>query len=198
MAQVASGVFNGQLPWTMIGIGMGIALVVVIIDFILIWRKQSFRIPVLAMATGLYLPFSLSIPILGGGFLAWITELHAKLIYKEMDQEKYSQIGLLFAAGIITGESIIGIIMAIPIVITANSNVLAPFGPLDFWWLGITLLIMFLIMFYCIRIGWVNRLFERLFRQKRQSKNEEETTRIITKDTEDYESVNNEDHLFME
>src|SRR6185312_5366485 len=60
MGTVAKGVFAGGLPWAIIGIGAGIAVVVIAIDAVLTARKSSIRIPVMAFAVGVYLPFDLN------------------------------------------------------------------------------------------------------------------------------------------
>ena len=76
------------------------------------------RAPVLAVAVGIYLPFELSLPILAGGLVAH---------YVTVRLQRASHVGggLLFAAGLITGEALVGIFMAAPIVLTGNSDVLA-------------------------------------------------------------------------
>lgn len=151
MASVADGVFNRNLPWGMIIIGMIIAICVIILDKIQEKRGSSFRLPVLAVAVGIYLPFQLSVPIFFGGIIAWITQ---RILKKRMaavspeDQEgleaegkEAGNRGLLFASGLITGEALIGILMAIPIVISGKADVLAivsnPIGT----WPGIILLL---------------------------------------------------------
>jgi uncharacterized oligopeptide transporter (OPT) family protein len=74
--------------------------------------------PVLAVAVGIYLPFELSVPIFIGGLIGWWANRGkgAAVAYGQ---------GVLFAAGLITGEALIGICMAIPIVATGNPDALA-------------------------------------------------------------------------
>ncbi len=151
MASVADGVFKQNLPWNMIVIGMFVAVVVIVLDKIQEHRQSEFRLPVLAVAVGIYLPFQLSVPIFLGGIIAWLvqrTVKKRKSIAAPSDIEaiedagdRASNRGLLFASGLITGEALIGILMAIPIVISGNADVLAivkkPLGT----WPGIILLI---------------------------------------------------------
>jgi putative OPT family oligopeptide transporter len=125
MASVAGGVLGGELPWDMISIGALIGLTIVAIDEILKRRGSSFRAPVLAVAVGIYLPFELAVPIFFGGLIAWAVSRH------KPDANRTGN-GVLFAAGLITGEALVGILVAIPIVLTGDPSVLA----LD-WNLGV-------------------------------------------------------------
>lgn len=141
MAAVAGGVFHGGLPWTFIGIGMGVAVVVVSFDLWLQARNAVFRTPVLAVAIGIYLPLQLSVAIFAGGVIAWLGGRFLKR--KSASAEAHAtgeRNGLLFAAGLITGEALVGILLAIPIVASSNANVLAFWGEHDGVLPGIVLL----------------------------------------------------------
>ena len=86
-------------------------------------RGSTFRTPVLAVGVGIYLPLELSSAIFVGGLIAHLAaRAHAA---RGRDGEKSMRHGLLFAAGLITGEALVGIFMAIPIVLTKNADVLA-------------------------------------------------------------------------
>jgi uncharacterized oligopeptide transporter (OPT) family protein len=94
------------------------------------WRQASFRTPVLAAAVGIYLPLDLSVPIFLGGVLTAI------VARKRVQPE--NQKGMLFAAGLITGEALIGVLIAVPIVITHRDDVFAlPAGWQFGGWLGL-------------------------------------------------------------
>jgi putative OPT family oligopeptide transporter len=126
MATVAFGVFNMNLPWTLIGIGAGIAVVVIGIDLYLKERGSSFRTPVLAVAVGIYLPIASTAPIFLGGLLAFIAKRAMKRAGLTEEQRAVgNRRGLLFASGIITGEALIGIALAIPFAIYEDANVWA-------------------------------------------------------------------------
>jgi len=118
MASVSKGVFEGNLPWEYIWIGVGLAIAVIILDEYLLRRGSSFRTPVLAVAIGIYLPLELEVPILVGGIIHQVIQvIHKKRgIAKEILEES-GRHGLLFASGLITGEALMGILLAIPIVI---------------------------------------------------------------------------------
>jgi len=128
MQSVAEGVFGGNLPWNMVYIGMAIGIAVIIIDKILEGRQSKFRIPVLALAVGLYLPFELDSAIMLGGLMAWIIDLlqqRRKVADREEAVQRSNQTGLLFASGLITGEALIGIVLAIPVAIYGSSDALS-------------------------------------------------------------------------
>lgn len=140
MQSVAEGVFGGNLPWTMISMGAVIGVIIIIMDEILRKKGSEFRMPVLAVAIGIYLPFELDSAIMLGGLLAWIlsryhkkqgqakTENHAEA------QRASGRAGLLFASGLITGEALVGIVLAIPIAITGSNKVLALMDkPIGVW-----------------------------------------------------------------
>ena len=123
MASVAQGVFEGGLPWTMVSIGAAIGVAIIIIDETLKARGSNFRAPVLAVAVGIYLPLELSSAIFLGGLIAHLaSKAHAA---RGNDGETSMRHGMLFAAGLITGEALVGILMAIPIVISGKADVLA-------------------------------------------------------------------------
>jgi putative OPT family oligopeptide transporter len=129
MAAVAGGVFHGGLPWTMISIGMVVAVVVISFDLWLQARRAEFRTPVLAVAIGIYLPLQLSVAIFLGGVIAWLVGRFFKRARASAEAHATGERnGLLFAAGLITGEAMVGILLAIPIVLSSNADVLAYWG----------------------------------------------------------------------
>ncbi|MFM8846283.1 MAG: OPT family oligopeptide transporter [Gammaproteobacteria bacterium] len=142
MASVAKGLFGGQLPWDMIAIGAVIGVAIIIVDEILKARGSSFRTPVLAVAVGIYLPIELMTPIFLGGMLAFLAERHLRRAGCEAaDLERRGRKGLLFAAGMITGEALMGIAIAVPIVTSGSADVLALPAGLRFGeWLGLGVL----------------------------------------------------------
>lgn len=128
MQSVAEGVFGGNLPWDIITIGMVIGIVVILIDQILARSKSNFRMPVLALAVGLYLPFELDSAIMLGGLVAWLADKgrqRVKIMLGEEARQMSAQSGLLFASGLITGEALIGILLAIPVAVYGTSDVLS-------------------------------------------------------------------------
>lgn len=127
MASVAQGVFKGDMPWTFAFIGMVVAVGIIMLDLFLEARKIAFRTPVLAVAIGFYLPLELSVPIFGGGIIHWAVKgFHKRRNTAREKIEKSSRSGLLFASGLITGEALTGIFLAVPIVILKQYDVNLP------------------------------------------------------------------------
>ena len=149
MAAVAGGVFGDGLPWTMVIVGMLVAAVVIATDIMLEKRGSNFRTPVLAVAVGIYLPLELSVAIFFGGLIAWATERYfAK--HGSSGKEVGDRHGLLFAAGLITGEALLGILLAIPIVLTGRPDALAFWGTHEGTIPGIILLA--IVIFFLYRV----------------------------------------------
>ena len=139
MASVSKGIFGGELPWDMIAIGALIGIAIITLDEILKARGSSFRTPVLAVAVGIYLPLELMTPIFLGGLLHHLVDRHLKRRGADAAAlERHHRKGLLFAAGMITGEALMGIAIAIPIVSSGSAEVLALPEALRFGeWLGL-------------------------------------------------------------
>ncbi len=132
MASVARGVFKGELPWNYIYIGMAVAAGVIALDVYLQKRGSSFRTPVLAVAIGFYLPFELSVPIFGGGLIHYaVKRYHTKKNTKKEQTEESNRNGLLFASGLITGEALTGILLAVPIILLKGIDVELPYWYID-------------------------------------------------------------------
>ena len=155
MESVARGVFSGDLPWPMIYGGMVIAVVIIILDEIQ-KSRGSWRIPVLAVAVGIYLPFELDSAIFVGGVIAWLVSRYVNRQNaqgEELEERKQrsEQTGLLIASGLITGEALIGIGLAIPVGATGNPNVLAIMDDPVGSWLG--LLVIAVICYWLYRMA---------------------------------------------
>jgi putative OPT family oligopeptide transporter len=114
MMSVATGIFGGKLPWTIISVGGGIGALIIIADQYLKKVGSNFRMPVLAVAVGLYLPFELDSSIFVGGVIAWMLDRSFKRnnISSE-NADRASNAGLLIASGLITGEALMGIMIAL-------------------------------------------------------------------------------------
>ena len=99
MKMLVEGIMNAELPWALILIGVFVAVMAEIV-----------KIPVMPFAVGMYLPFSLNAGIMAGGIVRFIVERR-----KGSDEEKKERTdrGVLFTSGLIAGEGIMGIILAI-------------------------------------------------------------------------------------
>ncbi|AQT67556.1 oligopeptide transporter, OPT family [Anaerohalosphaera lusitana] len=136
MASVAKGVFEGGLPWNFLFAGMVIAVGIILCDLYLAKLKSDFRMPVLAVAIGFYLPLYLSVPILLGGIVSKAVKTWHRKRKSTKEQVGISaRNGLLMASGLITGEALMGIFLAIPIVMLKGKKDL-PF--VDYLWSPVT------------------------------------------------------------
>jgi putative OPT family oligopeptide transporter len=146
MESVSRGMFGGHLPWDMVIVGMGIGAVIIVVDEILKAGKTGVRAPVLAAAVGIYLPLELEVPIFIGGLLAYLAERRltagiALFGATKEDVEKLTRRGMLFAAGLITGEALLGVFIAVAIVAFKRDDVFALPAALQFGgWLGLLML----------------------------------------------------------
>jgi putative OPT family oligopeptide transporter len=132
MASVSRGVFKGDLPWAYVFMGMGVAVVVITLDLYLKSIKSAFRTPVLAVAIGFYLPLELSVPIFAGGLIHYaVSRYHKRKNTDIKHLEESSRHGLLFASGLITGEALMGILLAIPIILLKQIDITLPFWYID-------------------------------------------------------------------
>ncbi len=109
MKMIVEGVMGGNLPWNLVFVGVFIALVVEVLG-----------IPVLPFAIGLYLPIYLSVPMMLGGLLRWYLEKRKYASEKEKDNTVQS--GVLYSSGLIAGEGIVGILLAVLAVIPMGLN----------------------------------------------------------------------------
>lgn len=144
MKVVVEGVMDGNLPWTLIFIGAAIAIVVEVIG-----------IPVLAFAVGLYLPIHLSAPIFVGGVIKWFIKDKRK--YSSEKQKKASvEKGILYSSGMIAGEGLVGILLAVFAVAGINDvfNLSSIYGD-NFYavgnWVGIAVFVALLatLFYFC-------------------------------------------------
>ncbi len=97
MKMIVEGIMDGNLPWTFVFIGVAIAITLEIL-----------QIPVLPVAIGLYLPLELSSTIMIGGAIRWFIDKK-----RNISENDETNGGVLFSSGLIAGEGLVGIILAI-------------------------------------------------------------------------------------
>jgi putative OPT family oligopeptide transporter len=155
MESVARGMFGGHLPWNMVLTGIGIGVAIIIFDEILKANsKTGIRAPVLAAAVGIYLPLDLEVPIFLGGLLSWYVQQKllagaAGVAHSPEEIERLNRKGMLFAAGLITGEALVGVAVAIIIVVSHSAEPLALPEAFQFGgWLGFLLLMGLMFLLY--------------------------------------------------
>ncbi len=118
-ASLVDGFFGaGTLPWNMIALGAGIGVLLILLDRLLERSGSAFRAHVMPVAVGIYLPLSLATPIFLGGLLHQVFRRAGS-----GNSPGLQDPGLLFGSGLIAGESLMGILLAIPIVLDIDLTV---------------------------------------------------------------------------
>jgi putative OPT family oligopeptide transporter len=153
MAGIVEGVLTGEMVWPFVFAGMVLAFVLILID-----------LPVLPVAIGIYLPFTLSVPIFSGGIVRHITNRYIEKKYGSAEEEEISdwelaikqtgvkpkekiiRTGLLLTAGLIAGEALMGVIVAFLIIGGLNLTIFRfpPILPAILIWLFIATLLAYI------------------------------------------------------
>ena len=122
MKLVIEGVLEASLPWGLVAIGVGIALV-----------AEGFRIPTLAFAVGVYLPVGTMVPVFLGGMLRWWME---RTSASEDERIERRERGVLFGSGLVGGTGLFGVAIAAVVFIAGSAPTgigtlwAGPFAPL--------------------------------------------------------------------
>lgn len=111
MKMVVEGVMGSNLPWALVFVGVFLALVVEILG-----------IPVLPFAVGLYLPIHLSTPIMVGGLVRLYFD--KKKMASESDRKQIVENGVLYSSGMIAGEGLVGILLAVCAIVPVGAGTL--------------------------------------------------------------------------
>ncbi|MGC7406041.1 OPT family oligopeptide transporter [Pandoraea pneumonica] len=134
MTAIAKGIFTHQLDWSMLGIGAILGLVLISIDAMLAKRGGVARLPVIAVGIGVYLPPTIGSALVIGSVLGWIShrimKARAKAHGKDFGPyaEAAERRGVLLASGLIVGESLVGVAMAMVVGFTGSDAPLAIVG----------------------------------------------------------------------
>jgi len=115
--KLVGGIFGSgkDIPWDLVGWGAGIGVVAILIDRLFLEpRKAKFRLHAMPLAVGMYLPWTVTFPILIGGIVYKVVEGRSKA-RGDSEDERQSTIhrGLLFSSGLVAGEAIMGILIAL-------------------------------------------------------------------------------------
>ena len=120
MTTIAKAIFSHSLQWNYILTGIGIGVVLIIINEVLKRSGSKLMLPTLAVGMGIYLPPAINMPIAIGAIMAAF--LKRRIGKDEAKQKDAERVGTLFAAGLIVGESLIGVIMALIIALSVTSG----------------------------------------------------------------------------
>jgi putative OPT family oligopeptide transporter len=115
MKMIVQGIMTAQLPWTLVAIGVALAIFCYLVD-----------LPVLSVAIGIYLPLGLTSAVFAGGLLRSLVERSAKR--KGDADEKAVDKGVLLASGMVAGDALIGIVIGL----FAAVGTKIAFGPMLF------------------------------------------------------------------
>ncbi len=138
MQALAEGVFGDGIEWNFIFIGFAVAVALIVLDLIQKKRGASFRLPVLAVAVGIYLPLGLSVSIFMGGLISYVVQKRSNNL-TDSEKTARSSHGLLIASGLITGEALMGVLVAVVTVRLFKQGIELPYLDAFSWatWLGL-------------------------------------------------------------
>ncbi|MFZ5969863.1 MAG: OPT family oligopeptide transporter [Bacillota bacterium] len=108
---VVEGVMQGNLPWSLIFIGVGIGIVIELLE-----------LPILPIAIGFYLPIHLTTTIFIGGLIRGILNLDF-INFDDFQRKEKIGSGILFSSGLIAGEGIVGVILALLSVLKIDTSI---------------------------------------------------------------------------
>jgi len=144
MKGIVQGILGGEMLWPYVIAGAVLAFVLILIN-----------LPVLPVAIGIYLPFTLSLPIFAGGTIRHFTDKYIKKKYGSSEEEEISdwelaikqtgvkpkekaiRTGLLFSAGLVAGEALMGVVVAVLVVLGIQLSLFAAVP----WWPGLLIFV---------------------------------------------------------
>ena len=122
MTTIAQGIFSSQLAWEYIYLGMGLGVLLVIVNQLLKQHTSNLCLPPLAVGMGIYLPPSLQTPLVIGAIMGYFLNKKLKENKGEEGLQNGMRRGTLFASGLIVGESLIGVALAGIIVVSVTGG----------------------------------------------------------------------------
>ena len=152
MKQIATGIFQGSLDWTMLGIGVAVGIAVILIDMLLRGSGKG-ALPPLAVGLGIYLPPTIGLTLTIGAVLGWCIHKAIKTRAKSVNNDwtkAAEERGLLLASGLIVGESLMGLLIAALIGFSGKDAPLALVGEhfVPAMWLGLLYFVGLCVFFY--------------------------------------------------
>ena len=122
MTTIAQGIFSSTLAWEYIYMGLGLGVILVVVDQLLKRTTRNLCLPPLAVGMGIYLPPSVQTPLVVGAILGYFLRKHMKEKHGEEEAKAGFRRGTLFASGLIVGESIVGVVLAGVIVASVTNG----------------------------------------------------------------------------
>jgi putative OPT family oligopeptide transporter len=166
MASVAKGVFLQVLDWPLVFIGVGIGAGILILDQLILKPLHSeYRLSVMAVALGIYLPIDVIMPLVIGGLINYLARARLKShrhrhgVHFPRVESNTERQGLLFASGLIAGDALLGILLAIPFAAYQSTSILSIVGPSFKDTATVLGLLMFsAVGYYLYRLGWQEKV----------------------------------------
>ena len=125
MTTIAEGIFSHNLQWDYIFTGVAIGVALIVVDLVLKRSSDRLSLPVLAVGMGLYLPPSVNTPIVIGTILAALLrhQISRRQVADSESRFRHAErTGTLVAAGLIVGESLVGVVLAFVIAFSVTSG----------------------------------------------------------------------------
>ena len=126
ISSLAKGVISADIDWSLIQIGAGIGVAVIILNEVLSHTTKHMSIPPLAVGLGIYLPTQSTLMIVVGAIAGWFFDRAAD---RTARPEAAKQLGVLLASGLIVGEGIIGVVLSAIVVFSGKDAPLGLVGP---------------------------------------------------------------------
>ena len=136
MKMVIEGVMGGDMPWSLVFVGVAIAVFVEVVG-----------LPVLPIAIGIYLPIHLNAGVMLGGLVRLLVE--KRKYASETEKESCIQSGILYASGLIAGEGVVGILLAVFAVLGISLDISGVINLGNLGGLAAFALVLGSILFFC-------------------------------------------------
>ncbi|MDF1677938.1 MAG: oligopeptide transporter, OPT family [Legionellaceae bacterium] len=152
LAAITEAMFRNTLPWNMMFSGALVIIGLLALNH-LFKLARFFRLSILGVAIGMYLPLSSSFPLFLGGMLAYLMErrLQRLNLNKEAINSR-RQIGTLIACGLVAGSALMDVLVAIPFSFMHTSDALALVGPnFEPYAVGLSVLVIVSLSYWMIR-----------------------------------------------
>ena len=162
MSALAQGVLENNVDWSLIELGVGIGVAMIIVDALVRRLIPGAHLSPLAVGLGIYLPTSATLMVVVGAIVGWYFDRRAD---RRPNAARTKQLGVLFASGLIVGEGLIGVLIAALVAFTGKDFPLGLVGD-DFAdhqavWIGTAAFAITMLLLY----RWVARLADARRRQ---------------------------------